>query len=90
MNAYNERRIDSENFGARITGFGVVVEKIWNFKVSWLFFWIFLRLGTLLRLFFKNQASNSKSRPRVDFLRVQGPFCKISKITRNNELFYNG
>jgi hypothetical protein len=35
-----------------------VVEKIWNFKVSGLFLWIFLRLGTLLGLFFKNQGSN--------------------------------
>jgi hypothetical protein len=28
MNAYKERGSDSENFGTRITGFGVVVEKI--------------------------------------------------------------
>jgi hypothetical protein len=28
MNAQKERGSDSENFGARITGFGVVVEKI--------------------------------------------------------------
>jgi hypothetical protein len=48
MNAQNERRSVFENFGARITGFGVVVEKIWNFEVSRLFLWIFLRLGTLL------------------------------------------
>jgi hypothetical protein len=51
MNAYNERRSDSENFGTRITGFGVVVENIWNFEVSGLFLWIFLRLGILLGLF---------------------------------------
>jgi hypothetical protein len=31
MNVCKERRSDSENFGARITGFGVVIEKIWNF-----------------------------------------------------------
>jgi hypothetical protein len=31
-----------------------------------------------------------KSRPQVDFLRVQGPFYKITEITRNNELFYKG
>jgi hypothetical protein len=49
----NETRSYSENFGARITGFGVVVEKIWNFEVSVLFLWSFLRLGTLLKLFFK-------------------------------------
>jgi hypothetical protein len=35
-------------FGARITGFGVVVGKIWIFEVLELFFWIFLRLGTFL------------------------------------------
>jgi hypothetical protein len=57
MNAQNERS-DFENFGARIIGFGVAVEKIWNFEVSGLFLWIFLRLGTLLGLFFKNQGSN--------------------------------
>jgi hypothetical protein len=28
MNAQKERRSDSENFGTRITGFGVVVGKI--------------------------------------------------------------
>jgi hypothetical protein len=28
-----KRRCDPENFGARITRFGVVVEKIWNFEV---------------------------------------------------------
>jgi hypothetical protein len=31
-----------------------------------------------------------KSGPRVDFQRVQGPSCKITKITQNNELFYKG
>jgi hypothetical protein len=35
-----------------------VVEKIWDFEVSKLFLWIFLRLGTLLGLFFINQGSN--------------------------------
>jgi hypothetical protein len=29
MNAWNERGRDSKNFGARITGIGVVAEKIW-------------------------------------------------------------
>jgi hypothetical protein len=29
INAEKERGTDSENFGTRITGFGVVVEKIW-------------------------------------------------------------
>jgi hypothetical protein len=34
MNVSNERRSDSKNFDVRITGFGVVVEKIESFKVS--------------------------------------------------------
>jgi hypothetical protein len=46
MNAQKERGSDSRNFGIRITGFRVVVEKIWNFEVLGLFLWIFLRLGT--------------------------------------------
>jgi hypothetical protein len=53
MNAWNERRSDPKNIGEGITRFGVVVEKIQNFEVSGLFLWIFLRLGTLLELFFK-------------------------------------
>jgi hypothetical protein len=53
MNAYNETRSDPENFGEGITRFGVVVGKIQNFEVLGLFFWIFLRLGTFLELFFK-------------------------------------
>jgi hypothetical protein len=32
MNAKNKRGSDYENFGARITGFGVVVKKIWSFE----------------------------------------------------------
>jgi hypothetical protein len=48
MNAQKERGSDYENFGIRITGFGVVVEKIWIFEVLELFFWIFPRLGTFL------------------------------------------
>jgi hypothetical protein len=35
-----------------------VLEKVWNFDFSGLFLWIFLRLVTLLELFFKNQGSN--------------------------------
>jgi hypothetical protein len=30
-----------------------------------------------------------RSGPRVDFTRVSGPLCKISEISRNNELFPN-
>jgi hypothetical protein len=50
MNARKERGSDFENFGTRITRFGVVVETIWNFEFSGLFLWIFLRLGTFLEL----------------------------------------
>jgi hypothetical protein len=47
MNALKERGSDFENFGTRITGFGVVVEKIRIFEVLELFLWIFLRLLVL-------------------------------------------
>jgi hypothetical protein len=60
-NAQKERGIDSENFGTRITGFRGGVEKIWNFEVSGLFLWIFLRLGTFLELFFKFPGLTVKS-----------------------------
>jgi hypothetical protein len=57
--------------GARITRFGVAVEKIWNFEVSGLFLWIFVRLGTPSELFFsKTKGLSAKSRPWVNFLRV--------------------
>jgi hypothetical protein len=49
-----------------------------------------LGLGTSLELFFKNQGSNYEtSGPRVDYPAVQGPFCKISELNQNNELFFN-
>jgi hypothetical protein len=48
MNAQKERGSDSENFGKRITRFGVMVEKILIFEVLELFLWIFLRPGTFL------------------------------------------
>jgi hypothetical protein len=48
MNAQKERGSVSENFGTRITGFGVVVEQIYIFEVLELFLLIFLRLGTFL------------------------------------------
>jgi hypothetical protein len=31
---HKKRGSDSNNFGTRITGFGVVVEKIWSFEVT--------------------------------------------------------
>jgi hypothetical protein len=61
MNAQKETGSDSENFGTRIAGFGVGVEKIWIFEVSGLFLWIFLRLGTFLELLFKFQGLTAKS-----------------------------
>jgi hypothetical protein len=61
MDAQKERGSDSENFGTRITGFGVGVEKIWNFEVLGLFLWIFLRLGTFLELFFQFRGVIAKS-----------------------------
>jgi hypothetical protein len=61
MNAKNERRSDPENFGEGITGFGVTVEKIWNFEVSGNFLWTFPRLRTFLELLFKFQGLTAKS-----------------------------
>jgi hypothetical protein len=57
-----------------------VVEKIWNFEVLGLFLWIFLRLRTLLELFFKNQGSNCEimnyglilEKPRGFFAKLLG------------------
>jgi hypothetical protein len=60
MNVEKERGSDSMNFGTRITGIGVVVEKIWNFEVSGLFLWIFLRLGIFLELFFNSGGLSAK------------------------------
>jgi hypothetical protein len=58
-----------------------VVEKIWNFKVSGLFLWIFLRLGTLLGLFFKNQGSNCEIMDcGLIFEKPMGFFTKLSGI----------
>jgi hypothetical protein len=54
MNAKGERGSDPENFGARITEFGVVVGKIRRNEVSRIFFMNFSRPRTSLELFFKN------------------------------------
>jgi hypothetical protein len=93
MNAKSEGGSDSENVGARITEFGAVVAKIWMFKLC-LFceflaiLWIFLRRGTSLEIFFKNHGSDCETSGLwVDYLKVQGPFCKISKLNRNTKLF---
>jgi hypothetical protein len=37
MNAQKERGSDSENYGERITEFGVVAEKLWRFEVIGVF-----------------------------------------------------
>jgi hypothetical protein len=34
MNSETQRGSDSENFGTRITRFGIVVEKIWSFEFA--------------------------------------------------------
>jgi hypothetical protein len=51
---------------------------------------LFKRYGPFWNYFTNARGLSAKSGPRVDFPRVQGPFCKISEITRNNELFFNG
>jgi hypothetical protein len=64
MNAKGERESDSENFGTRITEFGVVVGKIRRFEVLRAILWIFLGLGSSLELFFKNQGLSTKTMDR--------------------------
>jgi hypothetical protein len=53
INVQKEGESDFENFSTRITGFGVVVEKIWSFEVSGAILSFFLRLRTPLDLFSK-------------------------------------
>jgi hypothetical protein len=67
-----KRGSDSENFGTRITGFGVGVEKIWNFEVSGLFLCIFLRLGTFLEKNFKFWGLTAKSWSAGRFSQMAG------------------
>jgi hypothetical protein len=62
MNAQEERGSDSENFGTRITRFGVVVGKILFFEVLELFLGIFLRLGTFFVNIFQISGLTAKSR----------------------------
>jgi hypothetical protein len=79
MNAQKEEGSDSENFGTRITGFGVMVEKIWIFEVLELFLWIFLRLGTFLEIFFKFQDKLQNQTLQVNFRKTEGLEYKICK-----------
>jgi hypothetical protein len=53
MNVQKERESDSKNFGARITGFGVVVEKIWSFEVSGGYFINFSKAREHSRIIFQ-------------------------------------
>jgi hypothetical protein len=61
MNAQKQRGSDYENFGTRITGFGVGVEKIWNFEVSGLFFVDFSEAMDLFGIIFKFWGLTAKS-----------------------------
>jgi hypothetical protein len=56
-----------------------MVENIWNFEVLGLFLWIFLWLGTLLELFFKNQGSNYQiMNYRLMLEKPRGFFAKLA------------
>jgi hypothetical protein len=64
------------------------LERYDDLKLGGLFCDFFLGLGTSLELFFKNQGSGCKILDHgFYFPRVQGRFCKISKLNQNNELF---
>jgi hypothetical protein len=60
MNAQKERESDSENFGTRITGFGVVVEKIWIFEIFGGIFVDFSEARDLFGIIFQITRSNCK------------------------------
>jgi hypothetical protein len=62
MNVQNEIRSDPENFGEGIIIFGVVVEKIWNFEVSGLFFVDFSEARDLFGIIFQFWGPNCKFR----------------------------
>jgi hypothetical protein len=82
MNTQKERESDLENFGARITRFGVVVEKIWIFEVLGLFLGISFRLGTFLELFFNFPDLTAKIPYRgLIIKKLRGFFAKMPGIT---------
>jgi hypothetical protein len=78
MIAYNERGSDSEIFGARITEFGVVVEKTWSFEVLAAFLQNFGSQGHFWNYFFSNsRVLIVNFGLRVNFQKVQGLLFKI-------------
>jgi hypothetical protein len=65
-----------------------VVEKIWNFKISALFLWIFMRLGTFLELVFKFQGPNCKIRDCGLILKkMRGLSAKCRKLEFSGIVF---
>jgi hypothetical protein len=81
INAQKERGSDSENFGTRITGFGVVVEKIWSFEVLGLFH-DFSEARDLSRIIFQILGASLQNYGLwVNFKETEGPLCKIPEIT---------
>jgi hypothetical protein len=61
MNAQKETGSDSENFGTKITRFGVVVEKICIFEVLGQFLWIFSQARDLFGIIFQSRGLTAKS-----------------------------